>query len=66
MQVRLAVHGLDGSLVRVLESGYREEGLHGAVWDGMDGTGRAMPSGVYFYRLRAGDSVQMRRMTLLR
>ncbi|MCP4571308.1 MAG: T9SS type A sorting domain-containing protein [bacterium] len=66
MDVHLAVYSLDGSLVRVLGSGHRGQGLHAFTWNGLDRTGRAMLSGVYLYRLKAGDTVQLRRMILVR
>ena len=65
-QVNLAIYSLDGRLVRQLENGLRGEGSHEYPWDGMDATGRAMPSGTYFYRLQAGDVSQARTMVLVR
>ena len=35
-------------------------------WDGTDARGRAMPSGVYFFRLTAGTSERLRKAVLLR
>ncbi len=64
--VRLAVYGLDGSLVRVLESGFRAAGPHDVVWNGLDDGGRSVSSGVYLYRLRTGTETHLRRMSLVR
>jgi hypothetical protein len=36
------------------------------VWDGFDVAGRRASSGVYFYRLDAGDFMAMRKMVLLK
>ncbi|HER10122.1 MAG TPA: hypothetical protein ENO20_14555 [Bacteroides sp.] len=38
--VRIGIHDLQGRLVRVIEEGFREEGVHHSAWDGRDGTGR--------------------------
>lgn len=64
--VRLAIYGMDGRLVRRLEDGSRAAGEHRVAWDGLDGDGRAVPSGTYLYRLEAGTVRDTRTMTLLR
>lgn len=66
MEIRLAVYALDGSLVRLLVTGFRAGGPHTVQWDGEDRAGRAMPSGVYLYRLQTDEAVHLRRMTLVR
>lgn len=64
--VRLVVYDLAGRRVRTLVDGPVATGAGAVDWDGRDQTGRAVGSGVYFYRLQAGDVVQTRRMTLVR
>lgn len=65
-RVRIGVFNAGGSLVRTLADGWREPGVYNEVWDGRDSASRALPSGVYFYRLEAGDFVATRKMVLLR
>ena len=60
--VSLRIYDTAGRLIRVLIDGNREAGHHETVWDGLDGAGRPVASGVYFYRLQAGDFVQTRKM----
>ncbi len=55
-----------GRLVTGLASGFYSAGIHETSWDGRDAEGRPVASGVYFYRLRAGDVVETRRMVLVR
>jgi hypothetical protein len=64
--VRLTVYSLDGRRVRTLVDGSQPAGAGQAAWDGQDARGRAMPSGVYLYRLEAAGEVVARRMTLVR
>lgn len=51
--VKLTVHDIEGRLVRTLADGQVAAGRHAYLWDGKDGAGRSMPSGLYFVRLDA-------------
>jgi hypothetical protein len=64
--VSLRVYDVSGALVRVLVDGALPAGHHEAAWDSRDGTGEVVASGVYFYRLEAGDFVETRKMVLLK
>lgn len=59
--VSLKVYNLLGEAVATLDEGVRFVGTYKATWDA---TG--MPSGVYFYRLRAGDYLATKKLVLLR
>ena len=65
-QVHLAVYDVAGEIVSVLISGFYEAGDHAVVWDGTDGRGRNLPSGVYHAKLRAGGRTLMTKLTLVR
>ncbi len=64
--VSLRVYDLAGRLVRTLVDEPRPAGPHTAFWDGRSDAGRSVASGTYVYRLDAGSSVLMKRMTLLK
>jgi hypothetical protein len=64
--VELTVHDVSGRLVRRLESGPRQRGIHAVRWDGTNGRGHAVPAGVYFVRYSAGGTVSTGRLTLVR
>ncbi|MBN1824983.1 MAG: T9SS type A sorting domain-containing protein [Candidatus Eisenbacteria bacterium] len=64
--VDLKVYETSGRLVRTLASGEYGEGAHAVLWDGRNDTGRSVGSGVYFYRMEAGDFVSKKKMVLIR
>ena len=66
MQVRVKVYNALGQAVRTLVDGLQPAGAQQVVWDGRDGEGQEAASGVYLYRLEAGDRVQTRQMLLAR
>jgi len=55
-----------GQIVRVLVDQQQHGGQYEVTWDGRDSQGRALGSGVYFYRLRYGSHQDTRKMVLLR
>jgi hypothetical protein len=65
-RVRLAIYDITGSLVRTLVDAHRRPGSYSEHWGGMAEDGRELPSGVYFYRLEAGDIVASKKAVLLR
>jgi len=65
-RVNLSVYDLRGHLVRTLVDSERDSGVYSVFWDGTDAAGQRTPSGVYFYRLRAGNFNQIRKMVLLK
>jgi spore coat protein A len=65
-RVELRIFDVAGRLVRDLASGTFAPGEHEVVWDGKNTAGRRSPSGVYFYRLTAGDAVLVKRMVMLK
>jgi hypothetical protein len=59
--VELTIHNAIGQQVAVLHKGHLAMGVHRARWDASP-----MPSGVYVARLSAGNTVQTRRIVLLK
>ncbi len=68
MPVSLVVHDVLGRPVRTLHRGQiLAAGLQHTTWDGRDGHGRTMATGIYLYELRAGDNfTAVGRMALIR
>ncbi len=65
-QTRLSIFDVRGMLVRRLFDENLQAGSHTAVWDGNNGSGQAVGSGTYLYRLESGPEVQVRKMLLIR
>lgn len=64
--VRLVIYDILGRPVRTLVRGEQGPGYKSVTWDGTDDRGRPVSSGVYLYRIQAGEFSQTRKMVLLR
>ena len=65
--VTLRIFDIAGRSVKELVSAeYMAQGWHTVTWQGKDERGRAVSSGVYFYRLEAGHYIETRGMTLIK
>lgn len=65
-KVVVTIFNLQGQKVATLEQGARTAGLHKVRWNGMDGAGQPVASGVYLYQLQADDFVAVKKALLLR
>ena len=63
-EISLKVYNVNGDEVRRLASGVQSAGQHSVMWDGKDNRGKAVVSGIYFYRLQAGNFLQTKKMVL--
>jgi len=66
-RVTIDIYNSAGQLMRTLDLGYKFPGRYvdiskAAHWDGCNSHGELVPSGVYFYKLHAGDFVAMGKM----
>jgi hypothetical protein len=65
-RARLAVYDARGRLLRELFAGEQPAGPGSVQWDGRDGDGRPVASGVYLYRLETVAGTQAKRMLLIK
>jgi hypothetical protein len=65
-EVEIGIYDLLGRRVKILVEETQASGPHTVSWDGTDQSGHRVASGVYFYRLRAGERVESRKMMLLK
>ncbi len=66
-EVSVNIYNLLGENVATLHNNYAKPGTYSVTWDGLNNNGIAMPSGMYFYELKAGSSFhKVKKMTLLK
>ena len=64
--VKLLIYNLLGQEVFRLERFSQQAGEYLVRWDGRNMQGSELSSGIYFYRLQAGDFIQTKKMVLLK
>lgn len=64
--VQLDVFNVRGQRVVRLLDDTLAQGLHSVIWNGVDAEGKPVASGLYFYRLQAGDYRKTQKMMLLK
>jgi hypothetical protein len=64
--VELAIYNILGDKIKTLVSGYQAAGNYTIKWQADTDGGTSVASGVYFYKLTAGDYTDTKKMTLLK
>ncbi len=64
--VELNVYNIKGQKVKTLISDKLTVGKHSIIWNGKDSNDNRVGSGIYFYKMKAGDFQRVRKMILLR
>ncbi len=62
----LRIYNIRGQLVRTLVDEPKMTGTYEVVWDGKDDRGNETASGVYFYKLKAGEQTETKKMILMK
>jgi hypothetical protein len=65
-QVVLKIYNLAGQEVCTLADGVYPAGAHDVRWDARTSGGDPAPNGVYFYKIRAGQFVDVKKVVLVR
>jgi DNA/RNA endonuclease YhcR with UshA esterase domain len=64
--VTLKIYDMLGREVRMLVSGNMNAGYHVIEWDGLNSSGAQVASGMYIYRINAGNFVSAKKMLMLK
>ncbi|CUS88357.1 Por secretion system C-terminal sorting domain-containing protein, partial [Candidatus Kryptonium thompsonii] len=62
--VTLKIYNIIGQEIKTLVNEFKNAGRYTVVWDGKDNTGKIAPSGIYFYRITAGNFSKTLKMVL--
>ena len=65
--VKLVIYDMMGRQVRTLINGSSfRSGFHVVNWNGLDNEGHTLPTGMYIYRIKAGDYIADKKMLMLK
>jgi flagellar hook assembly protein FlgD len=65
-QVTLEIYNVTGQKVRTLAQGQHEPGRYRIQWNATNDYGNPLSSGMYIYRIRAGDFVSVKKLILMK
>ena len=70
-EVSITIYDLKGRKVRILDLGHKKAGYYlnrgnAAHWDGRSDWGELIASGIYFYRIKAGNFSGQNRLVILK
>jgi hypothetical protein len=66
VRATLRVYNILGEAVKTLVDEPLAPGTYEKVWDGKDGQGNSVASGIYFYKLKAGDFSDTKKMVMMK
>ena len=64
--VSLSIYNVKGQKVTTLVNGNQTAGSYNAVWNGTDDKNNKVSSGIYFYKITAGENSEMKKMVLIK
>jgi flagellar hook assembly protein FlgD len=64
--VDVSIYNTLGQKIKTLFSSEQNAGLHSLKWDGTNTLGAVQSSGIYFYKISAGNNAAIRKMILMK
>jgi VCBS repeat-containing protein len=64
--VRITIYNVQGREIKVLVNQYQEAGYKSVRWNATNNYGKPISAGMYFYKIRAGEFTQTKKMVLLK
>lgn len=65
LPIELTIYNVQGQQVATLVRQTQVRGKYSVTWNGINARGESVPSGIYFYRLKAGEQITTRKLMLL-
>jgi hypothetical protein len=65
-QVSLTIYDITGRKIAELINEFQNSGSYEIAWNGKNGFGESVPSGIYLYSIKAGNFTQTNKMILLK
>ena len=66
LKVKFVIYNIAGQKVKTLINDYMSAGTHILTWDGTNENGNVVSSGIYFYKVVAGNIVTTKKMILMK
>ncbi|MFA5464722.1 MAG: FlgD immunoglobulin-like domain containing protein [Candidatus Cloacimonadales bacterium] len=64
--VTIDIYNAKGQKVKTLVNEHKRKGMHSVIWNGKDGNGQSVGSGIYFYNMKSGKYTSTRKMILMK
>lgn len=64
--LRITIYDVQGKLINEIFDGFQTAGRNSIIWDATNNVGETVSSGVYLYKIQAGESFQVKRMMFLK
>jgi len=64
--VSIEIYNVKGQLVKTLVNDAKEAGNHSVTWKGTDNNGRSVSSGIYYYKMIAGQYSSTKKMIMMK
>jgi glucuronoarabinoxylan endo-1,4-beta-xylanase len=58
----VTIYDILGREIRKIPIGYQPRGIYRVIWDGKNNYGEQVATGIYFYKLQAGQEIQVKKM----
>lgn len=65
-EVNLVIYNILGQKVKILVNEFQTAGFRSVEWDGTDDRGSITATGIYFFKLKAGDFTETKKMVMLK